>query len=161
MSVFSCPIFGVDTNLAACSKLMDMVWMGKRVDVRKGCQACMASSKCPVVNMVFMNRVRWKTGNLIEIHDKLPKELLERIRPIIVMDRDLNRYGVTPAERERILGANDRIDAIIGRAPSADTVSRRRTKTTTKPAASKPAPVSKNDQAAASGDLGAAISQAA
>ena len=172
MSSFQCPIFGVTTEVRTCAKLMDMIMSGKPPEARKGCQAALASCKCPMLTLTRINRHRHTTGAEVVLDGKLPRELLERIRPIKIQDVHLNRYGVSSTERDRMLGANDRIDKLIGSAPSAESISRRMpTHKTSKPTgalrAKKPAaPIytdnaNANDTAAATGDLGAAISQSA
>jgi hypothetical protein len=168
MSSFQCPIFDVSTEVRTCAKLMDMIMSGKSPEVRKGCQAALASCKCPMLTLTRINRHRHTTGAEVVINGKLPRELLEHIRPIKFQDGHFIRYAVSPAERDRMLGANDRIDKLIGSAPSVESISRRMpTVKASKPAgalrANKPAAptYSANDTAAATGDLGAAISQSA
>src|SRR3954468_1108106 len=49
---FNCPIFKVEVQIKQCLSLRDMVWRGEKVGVRRGCQACLRSSKCPMVPLV-------------------------------------------------------------------------------------------------------------
>lgn len=169
---FVCPMFGVETKVAACGKLQELVWMGKRPEVRRGCQACMDSSKCPMVALTQLNSVQYKTGTMIDIRNgKLPREVLERIRPIVVQDQHLMRRSTSAAEREAISGANDRIDQMLKTAPGASLFTRPKADTSrkaeprvTRKAESAPAPTpeveSVVNRAAATGDMSAAINQA-
>jgi len=160
---FTCPIFAASTKLAACVMLRDKIWRGENVPVRKGCQACMHASKCPataIVNQILRN---WKEppdayGSLEPVEGKLRADILEQILPVVVPDREL--VDVPPGERALILSANDRIAKQLGVAPSAKASSRpaQRMKP---PAPLKPAKT--NDtilNAAATGDMAAAINGA-
>ena len=48
----NCPIFDTQVNVASYVALRDKVWRGEHVEVRRGCQACMHCSKCPVSVLV-------------------------------------------------------------------------------------------------------------
>ncbi|MBA8881760.1 hypothetical protein [Phyllobacterium myrsinacearum] len=162
---FNCPIFGVETRVAACMQLRDRVWAGFKPPVRKGCQACMSAGKCPMAKLVDKMIYGKHDKNAPEPYAstepktvRLRDDLLERVLPIIVRDGTMNNFGVPAKERALIETANERIRKQMQHAPSAisDTsVTRRRT--TLKPSpASEPA----NDDlidAASSGDMAAAL----
>ncbi len=59
-----CPIFGAETRLADCLELEQQVAKGKKPEERRGCQACMMSSKCPTywINRAISARARIPTG---------------------------------------------------------------------------------------------------
>lgn len=161
---FTCPIFNVETKMAGCVKLRDLVWRGKTVEVRRGCQVCMKASKCPaaviVQSLAMSNRPQPDDYGSVEPRSgKLRKDVLERILPVVVMEADLGRYGVPAAEVALIQSANERIAAQLGHAPGASQAraqaqvgtSRRKTREKAAPASS--AALS----AAETGDLSAAI----
>lgn len=177
-ATFVCPIFNVETKMSACMKLRTLVWGGDTPNVRRGCQACMMSGKCPAAAMA--ERI-CRIGNRKEYSDffsaptpstiKLGRDILERIRPVIVQDYYLRQKNVPDNERMLIASANERIDKQLSGAPVTGT---------TKPSkASKPvkraetqAPIERTPKpesmpvvdpsilsAAASGDMAAALNQ--
>lgn len=160
--VITCPIFNVDTKVQHCVELRTRVWRGENIGVRKGCQACMASNKCPITRE-FNKRGENDDFTVYTSpeprHGKLRAQILEEIRPVIVQDQHLTKYAVSPTERDLIMTANDRIDAQLGSAPRKATSGVTRRSAPVKP---KTKPVeSSADKAAATGDLAAAINQAA
>jgi hypothetical protein len=154
-ATITCPIFNVDTKVAACVELRNRVWSGKQVEVRKGCQACMKSSKCPIAREYGRGNNRNEQFDYLVSnqpkHVKLRKLVLDEIAPVVVQDSHLNALGVTAGERSLIMSANTRIIAQGASAPKAETPTRR------SPKAAAPA----TDHAAATGDLAAAINKAA
>jgi len=108
-----CPIFGAETRLADCLELEQQVAKGRKPEERRGCQACMMSSKCPTY---WINKAVQRTGEDV-YHSAEPKviplkgEILEQIRPIIVRDDAVNRYAVEGPELEAIRAANDAASA--------------------------------------------------
>lgn len=117
-----CPIFDADTTVSSCMNLRDKVWRGERVEVRKGCQACMASCKCPVartVQRIIFNSAtqRDPLGATEEVTLKIEAEVLSDILPVVVQEQYLNRYGVSAGERLVIEGCNPRIEKQLGGAP--------------------------------------------
>lgn len=106
---FNCPIFKVETSIAVCLKLRDMLWMGKSIPQRQGCQACMRASKCPVVAIVADIQ---RTGDdPYYATDKqvgaLSDRHLSRIHAVRVMDLHMRSFTLTERERELILAANE------------------------------------------------------
>lgn len=163
---FKCPIFEVTTKISHCLKLRYLFWRGERPDVRKGCQACMRSGKCPaavILQKKYPDGRSWQDeyASAVPVEGRIRKDVLERIHRIIVMERTLNDFGVPDAERAKIETASDRIGKMIGAAPLSDShisgyasqedtggpVKRRRSSATST--------TIKN--AAASGDLAAAV----
>lgn len=156
---FTCPIFNSETKFAACEMLRNKVWRGEEVPVRKGCQACMSSGKCPVSRELAMY-VQGRTDlscyqSETPKHGKLRAQVLEDIRPVIVRADHVNKYGVIPGEQALIESCNARIDAQLGTAPRKE--ASKRPTSTPRPAPKKP----EINNAAATGDLSAAINQAA
>lgn len=169
---FVCPIFGAETRFSACAKLRDIVYVGGRPPVRKGCQACIASSKCPAAEVI--RRISFGGGVAPDDHcsetptvGKLRRDVLERIAPVVVLEATMSKYGVPDGERALINSSRERIEKAIATAPKGEfdynysrpTTTRSASKSTAK--AAKPAPKSSNDninQAAATGDLAAAVS---
>lgn len=171
---FKCPIFDAEVQMRSCVHLRDQVYMGKTVGVRRGCQACIQSSKCPAAELV--RRIALNTGDATD-HcasseakvGRLPADILERIAPVIVQEQHLATYGVPTAERQLIASARERIEAQAATAPrgrveakvirasSVSAPTKREIKVTTTAAV---APAPKTDsihEAAMSGDLAAAI----
>lgn len=165
---FTCPIFNVNTKMRLCMQLRELFWMGKKPDVRRGCQACMASSKCPAAAIVskishMQGKAPDEYGALTPVDGRLRRDILERVHRPIVMEKTLNDFQVPDAERALIAGASERIGKMIGAAPlpSNDDAPTYREQ----PAKSAPkrrAPANNNNaiaQAAATGDLAAAVNQ--
>ena len=168
---FTCPIFDAPTPVRSCVKLQNMVYMGKRPEVRLGCQACISASKCPIDHVVRA----FAYNRATEEHDlssvdpatgKLPAIILERVLPVAVMDHTLTVYRVSEPERVMIRSANERIEQQLATAPRSKGNSTRVRKSTQAPAPRKkivdppsvaPAVASTIKSAAESGDLSAAI----
>jgi hypothetical protein len=161
---FVCPIFNVKTKMKLCTQLRELVWMGKQVAVRKGCQACMRASKCPAAEIVRQisygrGQVPDDYGSDTPVEGKLRKELLQRLAPIVVDNKILDHFGVPDAERVLIESASERMHKLAGSAPGA---------TSSKPKATvrraRPAAPDNNttavQKAAATGDLAAALNAA-
>lgn len=104
-----CPIFGAEVELRQCLGLRDAQFKGRRVEARKGCQACITSSKCPAASLVqYMD----------ERHDDVyysatPKTMnwqpdhLARVSRIVVPQSTLTRFADMPEHhRDMILAAN-------------------------------------------------------
>lgn len=168
---FVCPIFDVTTQMRACVKLRDKMFMGQRVEVRRGCQACITSSKCPAANLV--RRIGFNLTNATDevssANDavvKLPADVLEEVLPVVVLDGTLARFGVTSEERSLIDSANERIAKQLATAPrnrkSAPkvhaSVVREQAKRGSTMKVAAPAVVSEINKAAATGDMSAGIS---
>ena len=170
---FTCPIFNVNTQMAACTKLRELIWKGRSPSVRRGCQACMRASKCPAAEIV--RRISFGRGKVADdygstepIHGKLRKDVLERIHRTIVTDTVLNEFGVSSAERLLIESSIERIGKMIGAAPL-PTDGYRRTVFEEKPSKTKPkrakesAPINQPkdsvSEAAMSGNLAAAVNE--
>lgn len=162
---FVCPIFNATTTFVSCMQLKGMVWMGRRPDVRRGCQACMNSSKCPIVAIVS----RADTRNLdlaayysaTPVVGKLDAEVLQRILPIVVREEHLRQRQVSDQERLLIETANQRIEQQLGTAPSSEKVALRSARSISRPAPAapkaRPAVNKTVTDAAVSGDMSAAI----
>jgi hypothetical protein len=174
---FSCPIFNVTTKMSLCMKLRELVWMGKRPDVRKGCQACMSAGKCPaaaIVSKISYGRdAPDEYGSKTPVTGKLRKDILERVHRPMVLEKTLNDFEVPAAERELIAGASDRIGKMIGAAPlpstdgppsrsafGAETATPKSPRKATPKAENTNTPTNAVNDAAASGNLAAAINAA-
>lgn len=173
---FTCPIFNAETTLSACMKLRDKVWAGQQPQVRKGCQACMTSGKCPAAKIAdyYTNNASGPKndahGSAMPKKGKLTAFILEKVQRVIVMPRIMAQYGISENEERLINSARERIDAQMETAPSGEgerTVTFRGSNKPTKskpmvsPKTTAPAPIINNAIAAAAmtGDLSAAINQ--
>jgi hypothetical protein len=155
---FVCPIFNVQTKMRLCMTLRELFWMGKKPDVRKGCQACMRSSKCPAAAIV--NKISYSSqrpapdeyGSTQPVVGKLRKDILERILLPIVLERTMDEFGVPEPERQMIRTSSDRIAKMVGAAPIDG-----EDRPATRAAPAKKTKSTVNRAAAASGDLAAAV----
>ena len=171
---FTCPIFDASVEMRGCVLVRDKVYRGEQFPERKGCQACISSSKCPaaaIVQQMAFNRSD-ATDHCSSIEPKsgkLPASALEAVRPVIVTASDVQRYGLTSTELSLIESANGRIDTQLATAPServsgriqASEAPKRARATKVAPEASTEAPSIAVTSAAASGDMSAAINAAA
>lgn len=163
---FQCPIFEVTTKISLCFKLREMFWAGNKPDVRKGCQACMRANKCPAAAITAKKYPQGKSWQDEYASDepvigKIRRDILERIHRPMVLERTLNEFGCSDAERLKIATASERIGKMIGAAPLPDDDA------PSYSARAEAAPVAKKRRAstkttaiksaAASGDLAAAV----
>jgi hypothetical protein len=162
---FVCPIFNVSTKMAACVKLRNLVYRGQGPDVRKGCQACMASNKCPAIHAIN-NTIRNKENSEFPyasptpVEGKLRADILERIAPVVVQAAHLQKFAVPISEVALIETANDRIYKQLGVAPKQGGKTGG-SRMPARKAKSENTPVQTSvQQAAATGDLTAAINAA-
>lgn len=149
---FTCPVFGKEVEARVCFKLHELYMRGEPHEKRPGCNACMSGSKCPTRHMVDE---AVKTGKELyySVEPKvgqLSKDTLERIAPVVVLDRVMDRYGVGSAERNAIAGN-------VTPLPDFGYVEPTESKPKRKTAA---APDDETVAAAKSGDMSAAISKA-
>lgn len=169
---FVCPIMATEVEIRTCVLLREKVYSGHRVDGRRGCQACIRSSKCPAAEIV--RRIAFGTTDMTEhcvsaerVVGKIPADVLERIAPIMVRDVDMNGFGVPSTEVALIHSSRDRIEAQIATAPRERASSRKTSVDQSRPArAQRPAkPIvmpettstTHIEKAAATGDLAAAL----
>lgn len=161
---FTCPIFNVDVKMRQCMKLVEVTKVNQKLDVRKGCQACIRSSKCPADQISRM--ISFKSagvepgdyGSAEPVKGRLRQDILKRIAPVVVMDRTMNEYGVPDAERDLITTASARIHKMAGTAPGEGS-SRDLSAGATEKLKRKPRATNDNriNEAAATGDLAAAL----
>lgn len=107
---FQCPIFSATVEIRQCLLLRDLMYKGRQIDKRIGCQACMSASKCPIIPMV---RQMDERGDVY--YSKEPKvghlqpELLAHIAPIVVTNTTLNSprfVNLSEEQRNAILASN-------------------------------------------------------
>lgn len=161
--VFQCPIFKADSKISTCFKLDQKKKRGEQIEVRQGCQACMNAGLCPIPHLVKM---MFREGKELcysptPKKGKLPDAILERIRPIVVLESHMSMLNVPPAERKLIEAAS----GLNGSIPKGSGVSLKDVTSEpaekpkkTRKAASKP--TTTNHTAAETGDMSAAINQA-
>lgn len=155
---FTCPIFNVDVKMRQCVKLVEVTKVNQKLEVRKGCQACIRSSKCPVdtiSRMISFKNASVQPGDYGATEPRkgsLSADILKRIAPIMVLDRTMNEFDVPDAERDLINTASPRIHKMAGTAPADDTPAGK-TKRTPRASASS----TRINEAAATGNLAAAL----
>jgi hypothetical protein len=163
-----CPIFGAETRIADCFALEQRVCRGEQIEERKGCQACISSSKCPI-RRITHEMIREGSDPYHSTEPRvgqLQPRILDLIHPIIVRDEVLNRLAVPTSERLAIEAANEAASASArGKAPRKATGAvelEAVDKTPRKPAkaAQKPQEPDALTQAAMTGDMSAAVTRA-
>lgn len=168
---FTCPLFDSNTQMRHCTKLRDLVYVGKRPPYRKGCQAAIHSSKCPAAAMISL--YIWdKTfdndshGSLEPKQGRLRAEVLEKVQRVMILPSTLDKFGVPAVERLKLEGANERIAEQLKGAPgkhgsrASDGDIEERTVAPRRKAPARPTPRSEPSAittAAETGDLSAAI----
>lgn len=173
---FECPVFGQQVEMRGCVLVREKVYKGEQFSQRRGCQACISGGKCPAAEIV--KRIAFNAANATDRCSsqeprvgKLPADVLEQIRPTVLTEGQLARFGLSGAEMSLIQSANDRIDKQIATAPREQVAGRVVHVATTNPAKSRKsrpvapleAAVAKPDAtvaAATSGDMSAAINAA-
>ena len=104
---FECPIFNVTTKIASCFEVHRLWQKGRPPEVRKGCQACMSSNKCPIPSIDHIIRMSGddpyysaepKVGNL-------KNNVLERIMPVMIQEKHMQMTELE-GERAKMLEAN-------------------------------------------------------
>ena len=161
-----CPALGVEARLADCLTLRDRVWRGERIEERRGCQACMASSKCAAAQIVHDMWVHKEDPGYYSATPKvvtLSQGLQDTLARVLIQEKTLDRLGVVDEERMVLLAANERAGKAVK--ASIDTSDWAQPKAKRAPAKGKAerapekAPESKTVAAALSGDMSAALSQ--
>jgi hypothetical protein len=174
---FTCPIFDAKVPMRSCVVLQEKVYRGERVQTRRGCQACITSSKCPasaIIRGIAFNGAD-ATDHCAATEDKhgrLPASALERVYPVVVLESELRRFDVPAAERDMIANSGARIAAQMGGAPREKIEARRSVqidapeprRASQRPAERDSAPKTTQpttiSKAAATGDLSAALNVA-
>ena len=104
---FACPIFGAEVELRGCARLHELHMVGKGPETRRGCQAAMSSSKCPIWHMAQLmrhGRDEW-VGHTGEV-ESLGNDVIIRIARIQTDPKTIEAYGVSEREGELLLEAN-------------------------------------------------------
>ncbi len=164
----TCPVFGSTTEIRMCLHLHTLLWSGKKQEVRRGCQACLHDSKCPMIPLIrdVLHKNADPYWSAEPKHGTLLAKHLDDIRNVIVMDRTMDQFGVPEHERAAIRAVNCYGAKLKGKALLGDkiveiealdrpepTAAPRR-----KPAEKKPEAPASVVTAAIAGDMTAAIS---
>ena len=159
---FTCPIFETEVELRGCARLHELHQVAKGPETRRGCQAAMSSSKCPIWHMhqmIRQGRDEWaseepKSGTL-------GNDLLGRIARIQTLEKTINEYQVPAREAELLTAANSMWEK---GAPAKASKPRAPRAVEAAPAPVKAGKTSSKEErakAAKAGDLAAAINEAA
>ncbi len=107
---FTCPIFGAEVAIAGCFQLRDLVWKGDRPGVRRGCQAAMSASKCPIHHILtdMMRRGTDPYHSDVPKHGSLEQAHLDHIAPILVREATIMEYDVVDRARELLREGNEK-----------------------------------------------------
>lgn len=101
----NCPIFRVSEPIASCLSLYEKYLRGEPMSVRCGCRALMHCGACP---MWFVRR-ELKTKRAAHYYSDTPmtravsSEAIHHIARTIVSLKVLSAYGVSDAERARLM----------------------------------------------------------
>lgn len=171
---FKCPIFDAEVQMRSCVMLRDRVFMGKATPTRRGCQACIKSSKCPAAEMV--RRIAFGASDATDYCasdvpkvGRLPGDVLDRIAAVVVQDSHLREHSVTAEEQALIANSRARIDAQALTAPREKVEGKTIRSSSSEPTPRRkitdnPAPKVKSqpsiNEAAATGNLAAALNAA-
>ena len=123
---FVCPVFNAKTKMASCMVLRERVWMGQETDKRQGCQAAMNCSMCPaavIVTQISKHAAQPVSDDYGSVEPKVGKlhaSILERIRNTIPIKSMLDRFALTPSERDLLVSTRGRIDEQLKTAPGRD-----------------------------------------
>lgn len=120
---FNCPIFGSEVEIRQCFSLREQWARGKQMETRRGCQACLTASKCPIVPiMKALQQNPEQNDHYFSAEPKVGKlrpEILERIARVMVPQSTLNRYQpISEAQAQRI----EAVDGLKGVAAMAKNV---------------------------------------
>lgn len=107
-ALIQCPVFGATVEIRQCISLRDRMYKGEILETRKGCQACVAASKCPVAVMIgFIEEKNDHYFSAVPKLMRLGSDILKRIVPVVVPDHILKRYGdMSDSQRTAILATN-------------------------------------------------------
>lgn len=172
---FACPIFSSEVKIADCFTLFEQHKRGKRFAGREGCQACMASSKCPIYTIereILHKNVDPYFSKEPKV-GALQKHHVEAISRVVVQEFFVGMFGVDEDQKAAIQAAHARLiegkltgkdrppSITLGSVPSETRTSRRTTKpASTEIVSSKPR-ADRTVDAARTGDMSAAITAAA
>ena len=104
-----CPLFGATVKVADCNKLHNQWMRGQGPEVRKGCQAAMSCSKCPMIHVI--REVDFRSDS-DPYHSAEPRVgrlsdfVMKAIAPIIVPQSTLNHRAyadMLPRHRELLV----------------------------------------------------------
>ena len=164
-----CPLFGVEVKIADCNSLHNQWMRGQGPTVRKGCQAAMSCSKCPMIHVI--REVDFKSES-DPYHSTEPKVgrlsdfVMKAIAPIIVPQSTLNHKAyaeMLPRHRELLTEVSglEGFKKLKGKGDLTleDLSTSKRTSTRAKPPAVIEAP-SATQTSAVTGDLTAALNAA-
>jgi hypothetical protein len=156
--LFTCPVFKVNTKIASCLELRELVWRGEKPAVRFGCQVAMHADKCPVPRIV-RKMIRMQDDPYHSTEAKvgsIQQVILDEIAPVLVMDRHIDESAATDLEKIALHKCNK-----AARAGEHMTTKSREYKKPTAPKKAAVAPAPKVSDAtitaAATGDLSAAL----
>lgn len=97
---FKCPIFKAQVRLGTCYDLYRKWQVATSVPVRKGCQACMASNKCPIWHLHQKTAIEDAKKVMIyeEKSGSLPKNILEKTSRVLIQESHMKFYDCSEKE---------------------------------------------------------------
>lgn len=117
---FNCPIFGSEVEIRQCFTLREQWARGKQMETRRGCQACLSASKCPIVPiMKALQQNPEQNDHYYSAEPKVGKlrpEILERIARIMVPQSTLNTFQPIPEGQARCIDAVDGLKGVAAMA---------------------------------------------
>lgn len=105
----TCPVFGAETELRACFHLDYKVMRGQAPAVRKGCQAAMRCSKCPIwhIKAEIARDGSDPYYSPEPRHGALSPSILGRIAPIVVLESVIESIGASDGEKAKLRECNE------------------------------------------------------
>jgi hypothetical protein len=106
---FKCPIFKVDVKFRDCAKLQQLHMRHDKPNVRKGCQACLTASKCPISHMIkeLHHEGDGRYFSAEPSVGPISDAVIARTARILVMPFHTQQYNLTDREKELIEDANE------------------------------------------------------
>jgi len=150
-----CPIFGAETPIRSCFELREMVWKGDKPNVRKGCQVCLHSGKCPINNILLSLNKEDEPSlyySQTKVVGRLKQKHLDKIEHISTPNYFMRGYDLSEKETKLIEQANE--NAKVFKA------SERKKVTRTEAMETVAAPKQKEKASIDAGDISSAINEA-
>jgi hypothetical protein len=112
-ALIECPVFKVNTRIATCFELRDMVWAGRRPEQRKGCQVALCADKCPINHIIKEMIAKDDDPYHATTPEVVPlrQSILDRIAPVLIMETTIDRGMVSDKERELLFKCNEETSA--------------------------------------------------
>jgi hypothetical protein len=97
---FECPVFKLNVQARICFKVHETFMKGQPHPKRPGCNACLSANKCPIHYMIkeairTQKEAYFSTTPTV---GSLSQEIISDVMPVMVLERDLKRFGCSANE---------------------------------------------------------------